>query len=65
MRSHYDDTWLADPTHHEYARGGNLKAPSHSLLCDWVKSAWNSSVSVEMVKESFTSCAITTATNGS
>ena len=63
IRSHYD-TWLSDPTCHQFTRGGNLKAPSRSLLCDWVKSAWNS-VPVEMVKDSFTSCAITTTTDGS
>ena len=33
MRSHYD-TWLADPACHEYTRGGNLNAPSRSLLCE-------------------------------
>ena len=35
----YYDVWLAEPTAHEYTRGANLKPPSRSLLCQWVKSA--------------------------
>ena len=50
---------LATSTHVE-----DLKAPSHSLLCEWVKSTWEL-VSIEMVKDSFLSCAITTAIDGS
>ena len=63
MRSHYD-TWLADPACHEYTRGGNLRAPSRALLCEWVNSSWDS-VPDAIVKDSFSSCAITTATDGS
>ena len=63
MRSCYD-TWLSEPACHEYTRGGNLKPPSRSLLCEWVKSCWDK-VPTEMVKESFLSCAITTSTDGS
>lgn len=54
------DTWLADPTQHEFTRGGNLKAQSHSLLCEWVKGSWDA-VPVDMVENSFASCAITTS----
>ena len=63
MRSHYD-TWLTQPANFEYTQGGNVKPPSRTLLCDWVKSSWES-VSVEMIKNSFKSCAITTSTDGS
>lgn len=63
MRRLYD-TWLAEPINHQYTRGGNLKPPSRSLLCEWVKCSWEA-IPVEIVQESFLSCAITTATNGS
>ena len=63
MRSHYD-TWLAAPECHQYTKGGNMKSPSRSLLCEWVKSSWNAG-SIELVKESFLSCAMTTSTDGS
>ncbi len=36
MKNHYD-TWLSEPSCHEYTKGGNMKAPSRSLLCNWVK----------------------------
>ncbi len=48
---------------HEFTKGGNLKAPSRALLCQWVKSAWEA-VSIESVTKSFLSCEITTSTNG-
>ena len=32
MREYYD-TWLSQPAGHEYTRGGNLKPPCRSLLC--------------------------------
>ena len=63
LRSMYD-TWLADETQHEFTRGGNLKAPSRSLLCEWVKAAWDA-VPVDVVTNSFASCAITISTDGS
>ena len=63
MRTFYD-SWLADPTEHQYTKGGNLKAPSRSLLCQWVKASWDA-VPIDTVKQSFSSCAITTATDGS
>ena len=63
FRSPYN-AWLADPSGHEYTKGGNMKAPPRNLICDWVKSSWDS-ISVETVKNSFMSCAITTATDGS
>ena len=62
-RSMYD-TWLADEAQHEYTRGGNLKAPSRSLLCEWVKAAWDA-VPADVVKNSFALCAITISPDGS
>ena len=61
LRRQYD-TWLAEPMCHEFTKGGNLKPPSRSLLCNWVKVAWEA-LPVEMVKDSFKSCAITTSTD--
>ena len=63
LRTHYD-FWLADSTSHEFTRGGNLKASSRSLLCEWVKVAW-AAVPDSMVVNSFLSCAITTQLDGS
>ena len=63
LRTLYD-SWLADPTGHEFTRGGNLKAPSRSLLCEWVKVSW-AAVPDSMVVHSFLSCAITTQLDGS
>ena len=63
IRSLYD-AWLSDSSQHEFTKGGNMKAPSRSLLCSWVKAAW-SSIPEEMIKKSFRSCAITTNPDGS
>ena len=63
MQSHYD-TWLSHAEVHEYTKGGNLKPPSRSLICDWVKSSWQA-LSPEMIKESFVFCAMTTSVTGS
>ena len=58
------DTWLSCPAAHQYTKGGNLKAASRPLICDWVKSSWQK-ISQETIKASFVSCAITTSTDGS
>ena len=63
MRKLYD-AWIAEPDGHGYTRGGNMKPPSRSRLCEWVKASW-AAVSPQMVKELFVSCAITTAMDGS
>ena len=63
MRAHYD-TWLSEPSCHEFTRNGNMKAPSRSVICDWVKNSWDS-IPSDTVKNSFKSCAITTALDGS
>lgn len=62
MRQLYDE-WLSDPSQHEFTKGGNMKAPSRALLCEWVKQSW-AAVSTDMVRESFVSCAITTSIEG-
>ena len=51
------------PSGHEFTRGENMKPPSRSLLCEWVKASW-AAVSVDMVKGSFLSCAITSSLDG-
>ena len=38
MRSCYDG-WLSEPSAYKFTKGGNMKAPSRSLLCEWVKRA--------------------------
>ena len=63
IRSLYN-AWLADPSGHEFTKGGNLKPPSRSFLCKWVKISWDL-VPVGIVKESFISCGISAATDGS
>ena len=40
-----------------------MKPSSRSLLCEWMKTAWNS-IHGETIRNSFLSCAITTNTNG-
>lgn len=62
LRRYYDD-WLATPSRHEYTKSGNLRPPCRSLLCEWVKSSW-AEISVEAIKKSFLSCAITASTDG-
>ena len=57
------DAWIAEPSGLEFTRSGNMKPPSRSLLCEWVKSSW-AAVSVGMVKDSFLSCSITTSLDG-
>ena len=60
MHSCYD-AWLSEPS---FTKGGNMKPPQRSLLCDWVRVSWEC-VSRGMIKESFMSCAITTFPSGS
>ena len=58
------DTWLSEPSVHEYTKGGNMKPPSRSLLFEWIKEAC-SSIPEETIKNSFRTCAITTNTDAS
>ena len=41
-----------------------MKAPAHTLLCEWVKQSW-AAVSTDMVRKSFVTSAITTSIDGS
>jgi hypothetical protein len=34
------DTWLSEPFLDEYTKGGNIKPPQRSLVCEWVKYFW-------------------------
>jgi hypothetical protein len=63
LRNHYD-TWLSESSCHEYTKGGNMKPPSRRLLCNWVKLSWDA-LSIDTIKKSFLSCAITSPTDGS
>ena len=58
------DTWPSEPAVHTYTRGGNMKPPPRSLLCEWIKEAW-SSISEETIRKSFLCCAITANIDGS
>lgn len=62
LRNSYD-VWLSEPALHEFTKGGNIKPPSRSLLCEWIKASWES-ISEETIRNSFLSCAVTTNTNG-
>uniref|UniRef100_A0A1X7VQW2 DDE-1 domain-containing protein n=1 Tax=Amphimedon queenslandica TaxID=400682 RepID=A0A1X7VQW2_AMPQE len=63
MRQHYD-TWLSEPSCHQRTKGGNLKAPSHGLICSLVKHSLEF-ISSETINSSFKSCEISTVTDGS
>ena len=41
-----------------------MKAPSLPLLCEWVKSPWEA-LSVDSINESFVTCSVTSAIDGS
>jgi len=60
----YYDQWIANDENKEYTRGGNVKAVSIEVLTDWVRKAWES-ISVETIQNSFASCALTVAADGS
>ena len=59
----YDD-WLANKGLTEETACGNLKAPPRREVVLWILAAWES-LSKEMIRDSFVSCAITCATDGS
>jgi hypothetical protein len=35
------ETWMSDISNHQYTKGGNLKTPSRSIVCEWIRSAWS------------------------
>ena len=47
-----------------YTAAGNMRAPDKSLCLDWVKQAW-SSVTTEVIVNSFLVCGISSNTDGS
>ena len=55
---------MADSTGHQFTHGGNLKAPSRALVCEWIKACWGE-ISSEIIMDSFKSCDITIATDAS
>ena len=59
----YDD-WLANKGLNEETACGNLKAPPRREVVLWILAAWES-LSKDMIRDSFVSCAITCATDGS
>ena len=46
---------MADETQHSYTKGGNIRAPTKTQICNMVVSAWNS-IPEEMVLKSFKVC---------
>ena len=59
----YDD-WLANKELTKKTACGNLKAAPIREVVLWILAAWES-LSKEMIRDSFVSCAITCATDGS
>ena len=68
IREKYED-WMAGSQNKDYTAargncpGGNLKSPKKELIVDWVVEAWKS-LSETLIQDSFTSCALTTAADG-
>lgn len=58
------DEWLASTGLMEETACGNLKPPPRKEVVQWIINAWEK-LSKEMVRESFISCAVTCATDGS
>lgn len=57
------DTWQREGAK-TYTKGGNPRAPTKSEIVQWVKLAWRS-LSTELIVNSFRTCGITVATDGS
>lgn len=62
MRKCYD-TWLSEPSCHEFTKCGNMKAPYHGLICNWVKSSWDT-ICEETIRKSFKSCEVNLLIDG-
>ena len=56
--------WMAGSADHALARGGRLKKPSITLLCQWVVKTWNEIDSAIIIKP-FKKCCISNALDGS
>lgn len=46
-----------------FTAGGNVRSPSYELLCTWIVNAW-SSITKEMIVNSFKCCGISIALDG-
>jgi DDE superfamily endonuclease len=63
LRQRYED-WMSEDLDKQYTKGGNLKAPSKSLLVDWILDAWDELPS-HMIADSFKTCGINNEIDGS
>jgi hypothetical protein len=48
---------------HELTPAGRIKRPSYSLVCSWVKAAWEK-VDPSLIRKSFKCCGISVETDG-
>lgn len=55
---------LAGDADKQYTSGGNLKAPSHRLLVDWVLAAWDK-LDKDLIIKSFKVCGQSVKPDGS
>ena len=46
-----------------YTKGGNERAPTKQLVCEWVKEAWKR-LPADLIKSSFRSCGVTVSVDG-
>jgi hypothetical protein len=49
---------------HELTSSGRIKKPSYSLVCSWVKDAWEK-IDTSLIRRSFKCCGISVKTDGS
>ena len=56
--------WIADDSEHVLTKGGRLKKPSITLICNWVLQAWQEIDPIIIVK-AFKKCCISNALDGS
>ena len=57
------EQWM-DAGEKTYTKAGNMRAPSKLQVVNWVTEAWNS-LSEQMIQDSFKTCAVTNALDGS
>ena len=62
-RALYEE-WMANGEH-SYTPAGNMRPPTRFLMCQWVKKAWDTSLTQEQIVALFKSCGITNTTDGS
>jgi len=54
--------WMAEGKF-ETTRGGNLKKPDNSLMCHWIREAWDD-IPHEIIVNSFKTCGLSNDLNG-